>query len=291
MAAQLSHDDGAEANGWQPVTFGGAAALARTTTGRVFLVGMVIASLMAGAVARTFHVAWMPVIEGAIKSLPARAGIVGGRLQWPTNAPVRLADNSFLALAVAGEGSSGLTEADLAIEFTENGWRATSLLGSLFIPYPPGLSISLDPVSLLAGWLAWRPHIVAGAFIVVIVFVWLVWLMVGLVVTPFLRVYTAMLQRAATAGDCLRLGIACCMPGEIVMAVGVLVYGLRRINLAELIAVAALHVIVVASYILITPLWLPRRESPEETTVFKGAASAKKNPFAAPPANDNDEHP
>lgn len=291
MAAQLSHDDSAESNGWQPVTFGGAAALAKTTAWRVFLVGMVIASLMAGAVARTFYVAWMPVIEGAIKSLPARASIVDGRLEWPTNAPVRLADNSFLALAVAIEGSSGLTEADLAIEFTENGWRATSLLGSLFIPYPPGLSISLDPVSVLAGWLAWKPHIAAGAFIVAILFVWLVWLMVGFVVTPFLRIYTAMLQRAVTGGDCLRLGIACCMPGEIVMAVGVLVYGLRRINLAELIAVAALHVIVVASYMLITPLWLPRRLSPDETNGFKGAGSAKKNPFAAPPANDSNERP
>jgi hypothetical protein len=290
MAAQLAHDDSAEPNGWQPVTFRGAAALAGTTAGRVFLVGMIVASLMAGAVARTFHVAWMPVIEGAIRSLPVRASIVDGRLQWPTNAPVRLADNSFLALAVAREGSSALTEADLAIEFTESGWRTTSLLGSLFIPYPPGLSISLDPVSLLAGWLAWKPHIVAGSFIVAIVFVWLVWLMVGFVAAPFLRVYAAMLQRAVTAGDCFRLGIVCCMPGEIVMAVGVLVYGLRRINLAELIAVAALHVIVVASYMLVTPLWLPRRESSEETNEFKGTGSTKKNPFAAPPADDSDEH-
>lgn len=283
MAAHISKDSGTETRGWQPVTFGGAAALARTTAARLFAVGMVAAGLMAAAVARTFCVGWMPVIETAIRSLPVRASIVDRKFLWPTNAPVRLADNSFLAIAASSDTSSGLTGADVVLEFTKNGLRTTSLLGSAFVPYPPGLSVSLDPVSLMAGWLAWKPHIVVGVFLAAFAFVWIAWITTGLALAPFLRLYTGLLQRAVTLKDCLRLAIVCCMPGELVIAAGMFVYGMQRISIAELVVVFALHVIVVAAYLLITPLWLPGRESVPETTYLKHPGSSRKNPFAAPP--------
>lgn len=285
MADDQYPPPGASQTSWQPITFGGAAGLAKGPASRVFLVGMVVAAVMAACFTRTFYVAWMPVVEGAIKSLQAAVEVRDGILHWSANGLTRLAESPFLAMAVSTIDSPAVTESDISIEFTERGWRATSLFGSIYVPYPRWLRISLDPVSLAAGWFAWKPHIVASVFVFGLSVVWVIWLLVGLVLLPFIRLYTALLQRAVRWWDCLRLGVVCCMPAEIVMAVGVFLYGTRRINLTELIAVFGLHVLGVVAYLLVVPFWLPGRVGDAEHRFNKTNSFCRKNPFA--PAGSN----
>ena len=279
MDSETSEPDGELASPWQPLTFGGVAGLARATASRLFLVGLVVAAAMALATTRAWYIAWVPVIDAVIKGLPDRCEIRNGRLIWPAQAPLRLADNSFLAIGVSPDGSAGTAGSDVAIELSVNGLTLSSLLGSLFVPYPPSRSIVFERVTLAAQWQAWRPHLVVGTFLLVLGMIWALWLAVGLICGPFVRLYVAMLGRAARLGTCVRLAIAACMPGELLMAAGVTLYGLRRISLAELLAITALHALMVAAYTLISPLWLPphgREPAPVQTESPRG-----DNPFAA----------
>jgi len=287
MDSEASAPDVEMVRAWQPLTFGGVAALAQASTGRLFLVGLVVAGVMALATTRTWYVAWVPVIEAAIKLLPDRSEIRNGQLVWPGRRPVRLADNSFLAIAVSPETSAGTAGSDVTVEFTGNGCTASSILGSVFIPYPDSSSATFERIALAAQWQAWRPHLVAGTFLALITSVWALWLAVGLSVAPLVRLYTAMLGRAAGFGACVRLVIAACMPGELLMALGVMLYGLRHISLAELLAVAALHVLAVTAYVLISPLWLPSRTAPG-TPPARRRRARSNNPFAAPPSEGDD---
>ncbi|MCX8107432.1 MAG: hypothetical protein N3G20_01360 [Verrucomicrobiae bacterium] len=286
MAGELSQPDGSIGGAWQPFTFGGAAALARSRPGRVALVGALIAGLMAAACARTFCVTWMPAIENAIKALPSEIRIQGGRLDWPTNIVVRLSEGAFLGIAVNTTDSAALPESDVTIELTPDGFRATSVLGSTFVPYPPQLSIRLEPVGLAAGWFAWKPHIVAYVFVAVFAAVWLTWLAIGLVLAPVLRLYVAVLRRAARWTDCMRLAVVCCMPGEIVMATGIFLYGTRKVSPAELLVIMVLHVILVAAYLLVTPLWFPARQIDNGGMRDKSRISSGENPFSSSPPED-----
>lgn len=277
------------AGAWQPVTFGGAAALATAGWGRLFLVGLIVAGVMALAATRTLYATWVPAIEAAIKALPVRCQIRDGRLSWPGTIPVRLADNAFLSIAVTQEGFTGAAVSDVAIEFAPNGLVASSILGSLFVPYPRGLSISIDRTDLTARWLAWRPHVAVGTFLLVLGAVWLTWLAVGFACAPFLRLYVAMLSRCARLSECVRLGISACMPGELLMASGVALYGMRRISFAELMAIGALHVLVVAVYVLLVPLWVPARAEKQAGGTNLLPKRSEANPFAGPPNRNNEE--
>ncbi len=278
-----------EASAWQPFTFRGVAALAGATIGRLMLIGLLVAMAMAGAVTQALYATWVPVIDSAIHALPADGEIQHGKLVWPTNAPVALADNSFLAIGARPAGSENVPPAaDVAIELGPSGWIVSSILGSVEIPYPRRVGISLGRTDLSARWWAWRPHLIGAVFVVVTAVVLLMWVLVGLIVAPFVRAYVGIWRRRASLATCARLAIAACMPGEIVMAVGVIMYGLRRISLAELLAVTALHVVVVATYMLVAPLWLPAEQHPFLAPREDAPVTKPRNPFAAPPRESDD---
>src|SRR5437660_1791698 len=99
----------ASAPPWQPITFGGVAAFSRASFGRLFLVQLLVALLVASSVLCFLILTWFPVIQKAIARLPEKGAIRGGQLTWNSPSPCWLTEGTFLSIIVdaAGDSHSG----------------------------------------------------------------------------------------------------------------------------------------------------------------------------------------
>jgi len=142
---------------WLPLTPRGVAAFARAPLGRLLLVQSVVAVVVAVVLVGFVSQHWSPVVQAAVRALPEGAAIRHRALQWPTNTPVRLAENRWLALGVNPGGAGRLGRvADLEITLCSNHVRTASLFGYMKWPYPKGYIISLAPLDVIPWWQAWQ---------------------------------------------------------------------------------------------------------------------------------------
>lgn len=272
---------------WQPVTFGGVAALAQASRGRLGLAALVLALLIALALTRAATQTWIPAVEVAVATLPDTGEIRDGQLLWPPSGPRILADTPFLAIHVQAEaGASVGQSADLEIELRTNVVRVSSLLGYFDLPYPPNRWFPLQRAAIepVAG--AWAPHLPIGLFLalsLLIVAYW--WLLATLSWLP-LRVYCSLLDRPVSASCCWRLAFAAVMPGTLLLAPLALLYAAHRLGLAEFLLLGATHVFVHAAYLLIAPFFLTHETAaspfaPPKPDAFPTPPPSADNPFAA----------
>ena len=268
---------------WQPITFGGVAAFAAASMGRLFLVASLVACLVAGAVVRALYVTWLPALSTAINHLPAQAEISDGKLAWPATASVDLVDDSFLAILVRPQtaGQGGQT-ADVQFEFGATHLVVSSFLGVVSVPYPRNYVIALSRTELTPLWGAWRPHLVAALFFGTAAAFLLVWFLLGLLLAPFVRGYTLMLPCDLGIRGCWRLAVAALLPAALVLASAVTLYGMGRLSAGELLLFAGLHFLVALGYLLVAPLKVPHATA-ASVGVGVGEVSAAGNPFAAAP--------
>jgi len=265
---------------WQPITFDGVAAFAGAPASRLLLVAALVALLTGAAVTRALYVTWVPAISAAIDNLPARGEIRDGQLAWPAGAPLNLADTSFLAIVVRTSATGpGGQSADVQFELGQTNLTVSSLFGVVGMPFPRHYVIALNRTELAPLWGAWRPHLVAAVLAGTAVALLLVWAALGMLLAPLVRGYASLLQRDVRFGGCARLAMAAFLPGALVLAVAVTAYGMGRLSAAELLLLAALHVLMALGYLLIAPFQLPpaRKASPSAGT---GAAPTGQNPFA-----------
>lgn len=271
---------------WFPLTFAGVAALAQSGAGRVFGVAIVGSLLVGVAVARTCWALLFPAIELAVLTLPEQASIVNAQLRWPSNAPPVLADNGILALRVelGSDARPGQT-ADLDIALRPRSVCATSLFGSMEWAYPADYDIALGRLELEPIWGAWRPHLLAAVGLGTACGCLVVWTLLSLVLAPLARAYCGLLDRQATLGLTQRLSLAALLPGAILMAVAILLYGFRQISLSDLLIANVLHLFVDTTYLLSAPLHLPAlTETVPANTPFcspSAPEAPRQNPFAS----------
>src|SRR5580692_1335541 len=133
----MSNEIPAPPRAWVPLTPRGVAAFARAPLWRLLLVQAVVAALAAVVVCWFLEEDWFPVARMAIQHLPAQGEIRGGLLNWPGDAPVKLAANQFLELTVdPGHNGQFVREAQLRLEFGHADLRLMTLPGEAVIPYP-----------------------------------------------------------------------------------------------------------------------------------------------------------
>ncbi|MBM3880444.1 MAG: hypothetical protein FJ387_12130 [Verrucomicrobia bacterium] len=265
---------------WQPLTLGGVAGFARTSWLRL-VVFAYLASLLVGAAAgRSLYTTWYPALDAAIPRLPARAEVRHGRLLWPAETPVLLADNSYLALVVnpAPTRSTGQS-ADVQFEFRPESLDVSSLLGYVSLPYPAWVVMPLDRMAIEPWWGAWRPHALAGAALLLALALVGEWWLLGLVLALPLRVFTCMLDRAATVGGCWRLGTAAFIPGALLLALGLLLYSAGRLSLADLLLVKLIHLACGLLYAFFAPFKLPPYRVASPFTARARPPAPVTNPF------------
>jgi len=245
---------------WEPLTPRGAASFARAKLGRLLLVQFIVALLGAASVVWFFDDGCFPVIDAAIKNLPAAGEIRSGKLDWHGDSPQLLAEGKFLAFDVDLNHSRQIhSTADIQIEFGKDSIRIFSLVpGYSEFFYVPDRPAPFNRTELEPLWGAWGTDILfiaAAAVTVVLLASW--WLLATLYFLPvwLLGFYA---NRDMNFRTSWKLSGAALMPGALLMAAGILLYDFGFLDLVSLGFVFAAHFALGWIYLLLSQLFLPR---------------------------------
>ncbi|HEU5070055.1 MAG TPA: hypothetical protein VFV96_06550 [Verrucomicrobiae bacterium] len=266
---------------WLPLTPRGVAAFARARWSRLFLVQFIVALGAAGAVGWFLWVVWFPTIGAAIANLPEQSQIKDGTLLWPRESPCVLAENHFLSIAVdLDHTGQATTTSPVRIEFGRHDWQVSSLLGTLHLPrllntgYPRGYVIAFSRSNLGPWWEAREPFLIALAVLGAGLYLFCSWAVLATVYFVPAWLVAFFLNRELSWGGSWRLAGAALMPGALLMAAAILLYGLQWLDFIRLGLAFCLHLVIAWVYLFVGPLFLPR------VAEVPGPA---KNPFAGPP--------
>ena len=239
--------EGAEAApaAWQPFTFGGVAAFAGARLTRLLAAELAAALMVAAAAVWLLHHAYCPVILQFIQKMPDSARVAGGALQGVPE--TLMAESQFLAIVAKPQAGGDIgQDADLQIQLRQNDVCA----GSVFWPdwgwdwqYGRGTSLNLARANLEPWLSAWQPVLLAGAGAATalgLLLVWAVWAALYMAPAKFIA-WVA--DRFLPWGGAWRLASASLLPGALVMAGAIVLYGWSVINLVGLSFFAAVHVI------------------------------------------------
>lgn len=260
------------------MTFGFTASFATARVWRLALAQAIVALLAGLTVAQTLRHVWLPVCEDAMRQLPEGGALRDGRLIWPTNSPVRLAENSFLTVDVDTDKTGSFSHlADLGIELGSHSLKFYSLFGFLELPYPSDANIVLTRASVEPWWGARKPFVLIGVGAAIALGVFASWLALAVPYAIAVRVLTFYLDRAVTLWGAWKLAAAALLPAAFVMTAAIGLYALQRLPLAGLLLMMPLHLVVGWIYIFVTPAWLPK---------ISEVRAAGKNPFAESPRKE-----
>ncbi len=269
---------------WQPLTPRGVAAFARTPLRRLLLVQCAFAVLLAASIVWFFDAAWFPAIRKAIRQLPARGEIRSGKLDWPAASPQLLADGHFLALAVDLNHTGEIrSPAHLQVEFGRHTVRFISLLGYTDRAYPadPWI-VDFNRPDLEPWWGAWQLPLLGAAAAVVVAGSMAVWALLSTVYLLPLWLTGFYANRDLSLWNTWKLSGAALMPGSLLLAAGIALYGAGALDLVQLMAIAAAHLIAGWVYAVAGAFSAPKLTS---------AVSGRRNPFTTPAGRDKTPPP
>jgi hypothetical protein len=245
---------------WQPFTFRGVAALATGPPRRLLKVQLLAALWVVGSLGWFLGTAWWPVIDRGVARLPDQAVVRNQTLRWDGPLPVRLGENSFLAITVDVEGHQARTStSDLELELIRDGARWHSLFGHMTVPYPRGYVVTLNRLEFAAWWGAWRWPllvVVCGTTSLVLL---TGWYLLAAGYAAWVRFFSFFADRAATSTVCWRLAAAAQAPSAVLMGGAIFLYGLHRLSLVGLLFALVVQLVVSWVYLLLSPFWLPRQ--------------------------------
>ncbi|HEY1788828.1 MAG TPA: hypothetical protein VGJ73_11760 [Verrucomicrobiae bacterium] len=254
----------------EPFTPRGIAAFARAGFRRLLIAQFIFAFLAAVAVAWFFHRACFPTVQAAIDNLPLTGQIQASRLVW-TGGPQTLADGRFLAFDVDPDhsGQWRSTTADFQVEFGQDTVRVISLFGYVDLRYPSSQSLPFSQPQLDPLWKAWRAEIlflIVAATIVTLPATW--WLLALLYFLP-VWLFGFLTSRDMSLPASLKLSCSAQLPGALLMAGAIILYGSGVLNLVTFCFVFAAHFILHWVYLLFGLFFFPRAST----------ATPKGNPF------------
>jgi hypothetical protein len=257
---------------WQPLTPRGVAAFASAALGRLFLVQLVVALLVAGVVVWFLHAAWFPSITAAIRQLPDQGRIRGGILEWPGPSPAVLAEGRFLAFSVDLEHlGNARSPAHLLVEFGRNDFKIFSLLGYVRNPYPQGRTVAFNRRELEPWWGAWSPMFLAMAGVAAAAGLMLTWAVLATLYSGPAWLVGFFANRDAGWRANWRLAGAALMPGAVFMAGALLAYGFGALDLVRLAFAGVVHLLIGWGYLAAGLFSLPRHSA---------APKVAPNPFS-----------
>lgn len=261
---------------WQPLTFSGVAAFAQPARGRLWKVQFVVAAFVGASVVWFLAQSWFPQIDQAVTGLPPKAAIRAGTLEWAEASPVSLAEGPFLSLTVDLDRSGDLgRSADLHVELGRSELRLGSVFGYWHVPYPAGRSLVLNRTEINAWWGAWRTFLLIGIAVGAGAGLFASWVLLAILYAVAVRGIAFYADRQLSTWGSLRVAAAAQLPGAIMMAVAVLLYGSQRLSLLGLLLAWGLHWVIGWAYSALAPFWLPRNT---------GLPSSGPNPFGSPDA-------
>lgn len=252
----------------EPFTPRGVAAFARAPLGRLFLTQFIIAILVGGVMVWFLHATIFPVVQTAINHLPDTGEIRSGRLQWPPGSPQLLAESRCLAFVVDPQHAGNIkTTADVQLEFGAKTVRSSGLLGYVEADYPAAGNYPFNRTELGPRWGAWRAEVLFFAFALTVIGLLVIWSVLATFYFPPVWLLAHFTGRDLNFRQSWRLSGAALMPGALLMAAAILLYGSGFLDLIALGFIFGAHLVLSWIYLFISLLFVPRI------------------PAAAPPAN------
>jgi hypothetical protein len=259
---------------WQPFTFGGVAAFARASWGRLFLAQVAVAALCAASVVWFLGRCYSPVITQAIQKLPASACITNGGLAGIPDDQV--SETKFLSISVTASQDPQLdhsadVQIALLLPYVQVSSLLSSALGSLEFDYNRSSTLDLSRSHLEPLWGAWQPIVLAGAGIAVVLLLLPIWALLAVIYAPAAKFVAWFCDRQLSWPGAWRLASAALLPGALLLALGVLLYGRQTVDVFGLGFFQTVHFLVGWVYVLAAPVFAPRL-SPAPTN---------RNPFSS----------
>jgi hypothetical protein len=251
------------------------AAFAYATLGRLLAIEVVVALLAMATVVWFLHHAWFPTIGSAISQLPPTGAIRLGKLDWPGDSPVLLAEGRFLAFAVDAKHEGRVrSPAHIQVEFGETDYKVFSLLGFVQGSYPRDRIVAFNREDLVPWWGAWAPALLGIAALGVVTALMLSWAVLATIYALPVWLLGFFANRLLTLRGSWQLAGAALMPGALLLSAAIFLYSSDAFGLVELAVAAALHLVIGWVYVIVSTLRLPPH--PE-------AVAVKQNPFVTPP--------
>lgn len=255
---------------WQPLTPRGVAAFAGATNGRLLAVQMIVVAIVVGAVVWFLQIAWFPVISAAVEHLPPTGEIRHGTLSFGGASPQTLAENARLAIAVDVEHSRSTDRvADVTVVFEKEGGTVCGALGCRWVPFDKNYRIAFNRAEVEPAWGAWRGPILGMVSLLTIAFLFLSWWSVAFLYTPLVKLIAFFCDRIVTWRGAWRLSAAALLPGALLMALAIVLYGFGAVDLLRFSLLYLLHLLSGVVFVSTSPFFLPKVED----------ALRQKNPF------------
>jgi hypothetical protein len=257
---------------WEPLTPRGVAAFARDRLSRLLLAQFVVAALAAAAVALFLADSVFPTIRAAIRNLPDTGAIRSGRLNWSGDSPQVLAEDRFLAFVVdPGHSGQIRSPADVQIEYGRDTVRVYSLLGYMEWRYPADGIMAFNRIDLEPLWGAWEPAVLAIGLLAAVAGLMLSWALLATVYFLPARLMGCLANRELDLRGSWKLAGAALLPGALLLTVAIVLFDFGGLDLIQFCFLFAAHVVAAWIYLLVGPLFLPRRRP----------GPAGDNPFSA----------
>ena len=256
---------------WQPLTRRGVAAFSNASIGRLILIQLVVALVVAAAVLWFLATVWFPIIRESIGRLPDAGAIQNQQLTSPHTSTAPLSENRFLTFLVdvSGMGTPSVTT-DFRMEFRQRNVALCSLFGCLVREYPPGYIIQFNRPELESWWGAWQLTIYTFTGVAVVVWLFASWFVLATLYCPIVHIYSFFKDRRVTLVGSWKVAAAALLPAAMMVAGAIVLYGLGLISLLQFLILWVLHLVVGWVYLFASSLQLP---SASDT------ANVPRNPF------------
>ena len=259
---------------WEPLTPRGVARFAHARLRRLWLVQLIVALLVGGAVAWLLRDDFFPTVTSAIEQLPAQGEIRRATLDWRGSSPQVLADGRFVSFAVDLDHSGEVRSlAHFQFEFGRTNLLVQSLLGYTSVNYPEGWVIALNRSELWPRWGAWRPVLLAGVVAGVVAYLFATWLVLATLYCGPVWLLGFFANRDLTLSSSWKLAGASLMPGALAMLLVILCYGIGMLDLVRMGLAIAAHVLLGWVYLGMSTFFVRR----------SGDTEAGSNPFTPEP--------
>jgi hypothetical protein len=110
-------------------------------------------------------------------------------------------------------------------------------------------------------WGAWRPVVLVAAGLAVVVWLLLVWTVLAWIYAPAAKLVAWFCDRQLTWPGAWRLAGAALLPGAVLMALGLVLYGGQMVDVFGLGYFGTVHFLVGWVYLLAAPVFAPRVSS------------------------------
>jgi len=245
---------------WLPFTPRGVAAFASASLGRLLLVEIIIALLVAGTLVWFLANTWLPTIRRAIHQLPDQGIISQRKLASPLATASTLAETRpFLLIVVDLEKQRNASQtSDVLVEFHRNNVQVCAVFGCLLFEYPEGWTVEFNRQKLEPWWDAWEPIILGLAAPLTILILLVSWALLATIYCSIVRLLGFFKDRDLNWRRSWRLASASLMPGAVLLAGGLFGYGLGIVDLFRLLLVFVLHLATGWVYLAISPVFVAR---------------------------------